>query len=615
MPDESTIGAAPSLLRAGALTATLDGSDLTHVRLGATEVVRRILITVRDINWDTLQPEVLSSSMTSDADSFEIALEGRHTAGEIDFRWTASIRADTSGRIAFALEGRAASEFTYNRIGLCVLHPVATCAGAAYRCSSSSGSHSGVLSAGITPQVSRDGIPIALFPECDALELKPATGGQLNFVFAGDLFEMEDQRNWTDDSFKTYCTPASFGGPHRASRDQVFRQSVDVEAGGFDIAVREPDGAVTLEVGSSSSRSMPPLGLAMGSALRVPTEDEARELRRLGLGHVRADVELGAGSLDEHLQRAITTCERIDVPLELALHLESTDESLLANVDAALRTAEVPVARVLAFHRLARAETSTETSAPDLVIMVRRSLGHLAPVGGGTNMDFAELNRTHPDPAAMDMVAWSMNAQVHASDDVSVMETLRGQVATLETARSFSDQRPFALGPITLKARFNPAATGPPVAVDPDGLPAHVDPRQATPFCAAWLAGSVAGLAYGGAASLTYFELVGMAGVMFGTEQSAHPEFPRPAGPLFPAYHVLEALAPLRGQALLGCRVSPGDSVAALATEGRVVVANLTPLAQPAAIRGLPWSTGSEMTDVTLEPYEVRVLEPAAAAG
>jgi D-apionolactonase len=615
MTDESTIGAAPRLLRAGALAATLDGSDLTHIRLGATEVVRRILITVRDVNWDTLQAEVLSSSMRTDADRFEIALEGRHIAGEIDFRWSASIRADSSGRVVFALDGRAASEFTYNRIGLCVLHPVSTCAGAAYRSSSSSGSHSGVLSAEITPQVSRDGVPIALFPECDALELRPGTGGRINFAFAGDLFEMEDQRNWTDDSFKTYCTPASLGGPHRASRDQVFRQSVEVEASGFDIAVREPDGPVKLELGSPSPGSMPSLGLAMGSALRVPTEDEARELRRLGLGHIRADVELDAGSLDEDLQRAINTCERTDAALELALHLESTDEPLLARIEAALSTADVPVARVLAFHRLARAETSTETSAPALVIMVRRSLGHLAPVGGGTNMDFAELNRTHPDPAAMDIVAWSMNAQVHASDDSSVMETLRGQVATLATARSFSDDRPFAVGPITLKARFNPAATGPPVAVDPDGLPAHVDPRQATPFCAAWAAGSVAGLAYGGAASLTYFELVGMAGVMLGAEQAGHPEFVRPAGPLFPVYHALEALAPLRGQALLRCHVSPEDGVAALATEGRVVVANLTPVAQQAAIGGLPWPTGSEVTEVNLAPYEVSVLQPATTAG
>lgn len=33
--------------------------------------------------------------------------------------------------------------------------------------------------------------------------------------FEGDVFEMEDQRNWTDASYKTYCTP--WGCPSRLS--------------------------------------------------------------------------------------------------------------------------------------------------------------------------------------------------------------------------------------------------------------------------------------------------------------------------------------------------------------------------------------------------------------
>ena len=32
-------------------------------------------------------------------------------------------------------------------------------------------------------------------------------------IFNGETFEMEDQRNWTDASFKTYCTPLSLPYP------------------------------------------------------------------------------------------------------------------------------------------------------------------------------------------------------------------------------------------------------------------------------------------------------------------------------------------------------------------------------------------------------------------
>ena len=602
--------AAPAQLTAGPLTATLDGPDLTHIHLGAAELVRRILVTVRDTNWDTVMPEVSSASISGDGGRFEVALDGRHRAPGIEFVWRVSIRGDAGGRLVYELDGHARADFDYARIGLCVLHPVETCAGASYRVSSSVGSHSGELARDITPQLVLDGVPIALFPACDALELSPARGGEIGFAFSGDLFEMEDQRNWTDDSFKTYCTPASLGGPHHASDGQVFRQTVEVRPAGFDVETVEPGAPVTVELGPPSDRSMPALGLAMSSDLDVPDADAADALRRLGLAHVRADIKVDAQSLSTQLDRAIVACRQTDTALELALHLEMDDAPLLSEVLRVLSDAELPIARVLVFHRLARSETVTETTSAALVGLTRRHLGQLAPVGGGTNMDFAELNRRRPSPRTGEVVAWSMNAQVHASDDASVMETLRGQAATVATARSVLGECSFALGPITLRPRFNPAATGPALARDPDELPAHVDARQATPYAAAWTAGSIAGLAARGPDSLTYFELVGMAGVMRDATTPPHPRFPLPSGSLFPCYHVLAALAPLQGKSLLTCVVSRDTDVAAVATAERVVVANLTPAPQRAVVTGLSGRGAPE--HVELEPYAVSALEPAA---
>jgi len=36
---------------------------------------------------------------------------------------------------------------------------------------------------------------------------------------------MEDQRNWTDASFKTYSTPLALGFPHRSGPDSVSGRS------------------------------------------------------------------------------------------------------------------------------------------------------------------------------------------------------------------------------------------------------------------------------------------------------------------------------------------------------------------------------------------------------
>jgi hypothetical protein len=593
----------------GPLAAGLDGADLTHISLGAAEVVRRILVSVRDVNWDTLEPEVLSTEVGSAQDRFAIELEGRHAAGDIDFRWRVSITADAAGTVVYDLTGEAASDFLYNRVGLCVLHPVETCAGAAYRSTSHSAAASGVLPAQIAPQTVIDGVARPLFPACDTLVLRPAAGGEIAFTFTGDLFEMEDQRNWTDDSFKTYCTPASLGGPHAARRAQRFHQRVEARAAGFDIRVREPGEPITVSLGAPSGATVPPIGLAMGQELRVPTVDEAAALTRLGLAHVRADVRIDPGTLDGSLRRAIDTCERLGVALELALHLEAADEASLQRVEQALRARTVTVARVLAFHRDARAETPSETSSAALIGVVRRRLGDIAPVGGGTNMDFAELNRTRPDPAAAQTVAWSVNAQVHASDDASVMETVRGQAATVETARAFCSGCTFAVGPITLRPRFNPAATGPSLPRDPAALPDHVDRRQPTQFAAAWTAGSVASLVSAGTGSLTYFELVGMAGVIAGGDLEPRPDFAAEPGAVFPCYHVLHAVISLRGHPIVECTLSRTGEVAALATTNDLLLANLT-----AAPKWVHVTGGAATRPVELAPYGVEQVQRDTSA-
>ena len=42
----------------------------------------------------------------------------------------------------------------------------------------------------------------------------------------GDIFEMEDQRNWSDASFKTYCTPLALPFPVEIDAGTAVTQEV-----------------------------------------------------------------------------------------------------------------------------------------------------------------------------------------------------------------------------------------------------------------------------------------------------------------------------------------------------------------------------------------------------
>ena len=99
--------------------------------------------------------------------------------------------------------------------------------GGPYRASTPSGPVDGVLPGLIAPQSIVDGVEIPCSRRARALR-STLTAATVATVFEGDLFEMEDQRNWSDGSFKTYCTPIALGYPHEARAGARLRQRVDV---------------------------------------------------------------------------------------------------------------------------------------------------------------------------------------------------------------------------------------------------------------------------------------------------------------------------------------------------------------------------------------------------
>ena len=117
-------------------------------------------------------------------------------------------------------------------------------------------------------------------------------------------------------------------------------------------------------------------------------------------------------------------------------------------------------------------------------------------LAGGTDGDFAELNRDRPPEGVFTELVYAMNPQVHAFDDDSLVQTLAAQATTVVTARSFAGDLPVVVSPVTLRQRFNPAASSDePAAVAAGSLPPAVDPRQMSLFGAGWMLGSIAALA------------------------------------------------------------------------------------------------------------------------
>ena len=561
----------PTELAAGPLTLEFDPklAFVRYVRVGSAEVLRGLYAAVRDQYWNTVLPNVTNIRTRHVDGGFELTFDAACEKGDVNFLWKGAIAGHKDGTLRFAMDGVAQSTFLRNRIGFCVLHPLKECAGKAVTIETSEGKQDTRFPEDISPHQP--------FKDLRAMTHEIAPGVRAEVRFEGDIFETEDHRNWTDANFKTYCTPLERPYPVRIEKGTKISQSVTVRL------VRSANAALPAPVAKGSAvrienvgaaRKLPLIGFGM-DATRGPLQDtEVQRLRKLAPAHVRVDLALHGSTWKDDLALASRTSQQIGAKLECALFVDDDASAQLQAAAGALNPAAIT--RVYVFHAK---ETSTQAKWVELA---RNHLPGGLKIGAGTNNYFTELNRQRPPVSLLDSVAYSLNPQVHAFDDASLVENLEGQPPTVATARKFVGDKWLAVTPVTLRPRFNPNGGSKPSD--------RIDPRQKTAFAAAWTLGSCKHLSEAGADSVTFYELAGPAGLLDGAA-------------VFPLYEVLGHMAEFVGGTVTPMRSSdPLRADAMLLQDGtnrRLLVVNYT--AQPQSVI-------ADGTSTRLKPYQILAL-------
>lgn len=599
-------------LSIGAFTLDWQSADLIRLAVGGRELVRRIGVRVRNSDWHTVPPRIrrLDVAAGRDALTFDVT----HDDGDgLEFAWTGTLTSDGDG-LVFDMDGTAGLDMTFNRIGICVLHPPAAVVGRAFRASGGDTTTIGEFPELVAPQYVEAGAPQPFVPGFRRLEIDPDGGSGLTFDFEGDLFEIEDQRNWTDASFKTYSTPVARPVPQRISAGQRLHQSVRIApSGGVRSRSAGSKSRVAVRVGEALDVVVPAIGAAMDSDGYVPLASELRKLAQVGLAHVRADIDLSSGG-EGALRRADSVAGALNAALELAVLLprdERAQSGALAGLYAALRACRARVARVLVFH------PSEEAAAAGRLHFVGSALALPDDIDliGGTRANLAELIRSPGDADGLDGVAFSITPQVHDSDDVSVATAVEAQGVAVRTARAHAGGRPVHVSLVSLKPRFNPyAADGIGDLGGGGEFPPNADPRQVSTFLAAWTIGSMNALAGAGASTITYFEMSGPRGLRERDAGTDWPdEFFSKPGVAYPVSQVVTEFASWSGRPLTA--ISVPDPLTAIACriddELRVLLGNLSPKPQEVALEEF----GRDVRVWKISPESTTGDGPSASAG
>jgi hypothetical protein len=535
---------------AGRLSFTIEGMALRWIRLDDVELLRALAFVVRDADWGTYFPDVRADHSGS---NFSLTAEITTRAARLTCRII--ISASEAGLTATA-EATATGDFATNRTGFVVLHPAA-CAGQPVRVAHTDST----TTDGMFPRLVSPHQP---FFSMASIEHSPAPGVTVQTSFEGDAFEMEDQRNWSDASFKTYSRPLALPYPYTIRNGETVKQTVRIR--------------ITAQASSHrpAKRCEPTIRILDQPAGRLPL---------LAIGGCPQDYQAG--------EIALSRLAALRLPLLVAEpHLPGADPGALTAVQTAQSGTGARLALMLRrkqnqLQQLAalKPDTIALTGADAALVSEARCLFTNATIGAGTDAFFAEFNRQ--PPVAADFAFWTVNPTVHAEDDASIMETLAVLKDQVATARTLAPQAKLWCGPVTLRMRFNPNATGP-TQISPEGIPPpDVDARQRGLFAAAFTLGQIASWAAAEVDTLVLYAPFGPRGLIHARAPYPVPWYDdQPAGAVYPVYHVLAGLAPLSQTLFRTIENIVPDKITALAANDALWLANLTPIPLTVATPG-----------------------------
>jgi D-apionolactonase len=569
----------PRVLKAGDLTAELEAGNLRYIRYRGFEVMRAISFLVRDPNWATYNPILGNLRIEDGKDSFEVRYDAVTKDAKQEFRYSAVISGHADGRLSFLVPGEAATDFVTNRAGFVVLHPIAGVAGAPATVEEVSGK----MVETRFPELISPGQPIF---NMRAITHEFAPGARVTCRMEGDTFEMEDQRNWMDASYKTYVRPLALPWPYTLAKGDRLEQKVSLKIDGQPRSARAAGGAISVRLNGEGGR-LPALGVGLAPEDAASALAKADVLRKAGVAHVVCHHDPRAGHDRESLERMVAVASAIGADPWLEAIVAKVDgfEDEIAELGKTVKGMGAPFKTVLlspAPDLKSTQPTGPWPPCPPLRDVYRLARQHFpgARLGGGMFSFFTELNRKRPPDELLDFVSFTTSSLVHAGDDRSASEGLEALPYMAKSVKAFAPGKPFAVGPSAIGFRFNPYGAAPmPNPTDIRQAMNRNDPRQRGLLGAAWYLAYYAHFAHAGADAVALGGLTGPFGIVHSKASYPQAWFDE-AGGIYPVFHVMRGLSRLAGRKLIRLDIGMPREVQGLAVardgQREVWLANLT---------------------------------------
>ncbi len=476
-------------LRVGPLSLELVGGRFGPVCAHGHEVWHGLAFLFRDAAWGTPEPVYEVLHHHTEGAGFSLTLRGHIPCAPEDvagqpaegarIELALQLRGDTDGVLHLQARATPSHDLLSNRCGWVLMHPMS-----AAGCAIEVRHVDGRISLSTLPQEVPAWPP---FMAVRGLRHEYAPGHWAEAQLPGEDYELEDQRNNADASFKTYSRSNCMPRPYVLRQGQSWTRELHLRLLGQP---PEQASAVALPGLRWPLTQDAPPAMRLGLAITPDMTRQPAAWMLTVLAHWRPaflHLSLGPDTLKDAvnwsgvlaLLQAAGASVRLDVcGLEGLGHGGEADAACHALAQQLAQAGVVPTA-------VAALPCGAQAAG------FLRQLFPASAIGGGTPHFFAQLNRLEIS-GGEDFMAFTVCPIVHGVEDEAVMNGLQSLPSMLETARHRHPARDWHLGPSALSARASPLGRQPRSDGQKRMALAARDPRSRGMFGAAWLLGHLA---------------------------------------------------------------------------------------------------------------------------
>lgn len=420
------------VLQAGSIECLYEKGNLRYMRSGNTELVRMIYVAVRDENWNTASYEIQDESIEANDNGFNISYTAIYSFTREVYKAKVWISGDQTGRISFSMQGEALNNFLSNRIGICVLHPLQSSCGRSVTITHPDN----VISKSTYPELVAPHQP---FVDIAAMEWQPIDNITVSLQFTGDVFETEDQRNWSDGSFKTYSTPLAHPFPVNVNAGAMKQQSVLLSLKTIN------ENAVIPSVSEGSTEQQLKIQFPKIGFTHHDTDKsyDISLLKHIPIDFYHLTLSIKSSTWREQIKFAIKAAKELTVKLIVVIK-HSGNESVTVILSELSKAPDL-------VHSLSLADENDDRSNESMIQHhadeIKTKLPHTLTSYTSTG-HFAELNRNWPKGTGIDIVSFPINPQAHAVDMRTMVDNLLSHADLIKTTQTFARGIQIHVGPI-----------------------------------------------------------------------------------------------------------------------------------------------------------------------